>query len=80
MRVGWDCDKSDSNVIAMVFRSYWAGLSSDSDALVVELWEVEGWRMTKEQNHFAPGRDGSGHGRKKGASFQARKVPTYALV
>ena len=50
MRALWDCDKSDSNVIAMVFCSYWIGLLGDCDALVVELWEVEGWRMTKEKN------------------------------
>ena len=41
---------------------------------------MEGLRMTEEQNHFAPGGDGSRHGREKGASFQARKVPSYALV
>ena len=48
----WDCDKSDSNVIAMIFHSYCRGLSSDCDALMVDLWEMEGWRMTKEQKSF----------------------------
>ena len=58
---------------------------SDCDALMVELWEMEGWRMTKEQKSFLRREDmGRDMGRKrtleKDASFQARKVPAYALV